>query len=146
MANPIGERRDQLRLVLDAILPGDADWPAAGAVGLDRAVIDDVAEGSVAADAIGQILDALPADFAGREATARVAALKDVEGRLPQAFAATVAVAYTQYYIDGRVLAVLGKLTGYDPRPPQPLGHELEPFDESILEKARQRAPFYTKV
>ena len=41
------------------------------------------------------------------------------------------------------VLAGIERATGYPDRPPQPLGFEMEPFDESILAVVRSRGPQY---
>ena len=51
--------------------------------------------------------------------------------------------AYVAYYRDARVLQGIELATGYPNRPPQPLGYELEPFDESILAVVRSRGPQY---
>ena len=58
-------------------------------------------------------------------------------------FERLVTLAYTAYYIEPRVRAVIERETGYENRPPQPLGYALEPFDERLLDKQRQRAPFW---
>jgi hypothetical protein len=36
--------------------------------------------------------------------------------------------------------------TGYENRPTQPRGYELEPFDERLLETQKRRAPFWRKA
>ena len=57
-------------------------------------------------------------------------------------FAALIEHTYRGYYTDPRVYTAIG----YTHRPPQPLGHELPLFDPSLLEKQRQRAPFWRRV
>jgi hypothetical protein len=125
-----------LEAVLDTLLPGDGDWPAAGA-------LDGVAA-QVAADvAPDALLAALPDDFALRDADAREAALRRLEAGEPAVFERLVAAAYLAYYTHDAVRAVLERRTGYEARPPQPLGYDLPPFDEALLEKQRRRAPFW---
>jgi hypothetical protein len=43
------------------------------------------------------------------------------------------------------VRRVVEQETGYEDRPPQPLGYELEPFDEALLERQRARQPFWRR-
>ena len=43
------------------------------------------------------------------------------------------------YYSHPQVIAAFG----WRIEPPQPLGHELEPFDESLLEQVKARPPFW---
>jgi hypothetical protein len=117
-----------LTAVLDTLLPGDADWPSAGS-------LDGMAVEAEAAP----ILAALPAGFAaGDEAT-----LRAVEAAQPAAFERLVAAVYLAYYTHPAVRAALERVTGYEARPPQPLGYELPPFDESLLATQRKRAPFW---
>ena len=122
----------ELAAVLATLLPGDAPWPS-GAVVAD-AVAADLAPGDWAA-----LSASLPGGFtAGDEA-----ALRAVEQQHPAAFERMVTAAYLAYYTEPSVRAVLEQVTGYEARPPQPLGYQLEPFDETLLERQRLRAPFW---
>lgn len=127
--------------ILHTLLPGDADWPSGGSLGLAPTV-----RGDCDADAVSAILAALPAGFPDGGADAREAALRAIETAQPAAFERLVAAAYLAYYTEPRVRLVIERLTGYAARPPQPLGYELEPFDESLLEKQKRRAPFWRKA
>lgn len=128
-----------LQPVLDTLLPGDADWPSAGSLpGLAAQVIDDAAPDG--------LLAALPAGFAALDADAQEEALRVLEAAQPAAFERLVAAAYLAYYTHPEVRAVLERLTGYEARPPQPLGYELPPFDEALLETQRRRAPFWREA
>ena len=53
--------------------------------------------------------------------------------------------AYGAYYIDPRVRDIVEARTGYPNRPPQPLGYDLPPFDERLLDKVKQRPPFWRR-
>lgn len=135
---------DLLARVLDTLLPGDGPWPAASAVDLADAVRAD-REG----DPDGQVdavLARLPEGFASADAEAREAMLRALEAELPAAFERLVTLAYTAYYVEPRVRAVIERETGYENRPPQPLGYALEPFDERMLETQRKRAPFWREA
>jgi hypothetical protein len=125
-----------LAALLDTLLPGDKDWPAAGSLdGLPAQVAADVA--------LERLLAALPADFAVLDADGREAALQRLEVAEPAAFERLVAATYLAYYTHDAVRAVLERLTGYEARPPQPLGYELPPFDENLLATQKRRAPFW---
>jgi hypothetical protein len=125
-----------LAALLDTLLPGDADWPAAATLdGLAAQVAEDIAP--------AHLLAALPVGFAGLDADRREAAVQGLEAAQPAAFERLVAAAYLAYYTHDAVRAVLERLTGYEARPPQPLGYELPPFDETLLETQKRRAPFW---
>ena len=109
--------------VLGTLLPGEGAWPSAGDLGLAAEVGAELGEDGVA------LLAALPA----------------IEAARPAAFERLVAAAYTAYYVDARVRRVVEQETGYEDRPPQPLGYELEPFDEALLERQRARQPFWRR-
>ncbi len=120
--------------ILRTLLPGDADWPDAGF--LADAVAGDLAD---VPDVLTIVQAALPADFtAGDEV-----ALQAVEAAHPAAFERLTTAAYIAYYTDPGVRQVVERLTGYAARPPQPLGYDLPPFDEALLEVQKRRAPFW---
>lgn len=132
--------------ILDRLLPPHEDLPGAGAMGLAPAVATEAARYPVLGDALSTVLTGLPGDFSGLDGQAQDEALRALEAAQPEAFAGLVNLAYNAYYTDGRVLRLIERRTGYEARPPQPLGYELAPFDESVLAQVRQRAPFWRKA
>jgi hypothetical protein len=120
--------------LLDTLLPGGEGFPSAGGLaGIAPRV----------ADAARPVLAQLPADFAARDADAREAGLRAIEAAAPDAFARLVTALYLAYYVQPEVRAVLARDHGYEARPPQPAGHTLPPFDPALLDRQRQRAPFW---
>ena len=118
-----------LAALLATLLPEELPWPS-GAV---------VAAELERDEAINVVLGALPPSFvAGDEE-----ALRRVEAQDSGTFARAVAAAYLAYYTHPEVRRVLEQVTGYAARPPQPLGYELPPFDETLLERQRVRPPFW---
>lgn len=141
------ELLEPLRLILDRLLPGnDAGWPAAGTLGLAPTVWEDAARTPEGEAAVRTVLAALPVDYAARPDAARDEALRAIEAAEPDAFARLVASAYNSYYTNPDVLAVVERLTGYEARPPQPSGYDLPPFDERLLDRQKQRPPFWRKT
>lgn len=143
-----GELRT-LACVLDLLIPpsGDGRMPGAGEVGIG-ARIDQVAQrdaGLRAVVAAGlAALDALAraggvAAFAALVGDARLAALREVTIAQPGFVPSLIFHTYAGYYQEGRVLEGLG----LDPRPPFPTGHQLDPFDETLLDPVRRRAKLY---
>jgi len=126
-----------LAALLDTLLPGDADWPAAS-------TLDGLAAGCETEAA--PLLPLLPPGFATLDADHREAAARTLEAAHPASFERLVAAAYLAYYTHPEVRAALERLTGYEARPPQPLGYDLPPFDESLLEAQRKRAPFWREA
>lgn len=132
---------DLFDAILATLLPGEGAWPSAGTLGLGAAMRVDLGTDDIAA-----LEQALPTSFATLAAPAREDVLRGIETAQPDLFDRLVAAAYTAYYVDPRVRAVIERETGYENRPPQPLGYALEPFDEVLLEKQKQRAPFWRKA
>lgn len=128
---------DRLADLLSTLLPGDAAWPAGDQVlpQLQR----DLDAAPDAQTAVDTVLAALPRDFRrGDEA-----AVQAVEAAHSACFERVVTLAYIAYYTDPGVRRAIEQITGYEARPPQPLGYALPPFDESLLTLQRRRAPFW---
>ena len=123
--------------LLNTLLPGDGAFPPAD-------TLPGVAER--VATAAAPVLAALPEAFATMAPDAREAALRAIEAAHPLAFERLVAAAYLAYYTAPAVQAVLQRDHGYAARPPQPDGHALPPFDETLLARQKQRAPFWRKA
>jgi hypothetical protein len=71
----------------------------------------------------------------------RGAVLRRVEQSHPGEFAALVTAVLTLYYESPEALAAFG----WPSRPPQPLGHTLEPFDEELLAPVKARGEIWRK-
>lgn len=123
-----------LAAVLDRLLPPNGELPGAGSLGLGA---------GIAAEVALPVLGALPAGFVALDPAAQTAALQAIEAASPAPFHELVRFAYVAYYRDSRVLARIEQATGYPNRPPQPLGYDMEPFDPSLLDVVRARAPHY---
>lgn len=144
-------QRALLARVLDRLIPANDDVPAAGqldvgasvertlaaSAGLRRTVLDGLMRIDIAAG---------PEGFAALVPLEQDATLARVEAEAPAFFAALVNHAYRGYYTHPTVLRALERRTGYPARPPQPLGHRLEPWDETLLSKQRDREPFWRKA
>jgi hypothetical protein len=144
------EQRRLLVAVLDRIVPPNGALPGAGTLGVDAAIdrtlaqtprlrrlfLNGLAEiGVTAARETGQELLAL-------DATRQEAILRSVEQADPAFFAALVEHTYRGYYVHPAVHAAIG----YTTRPPQPLGHELAPWREELLQLQVNRAPFWRRA
>jgi len=146
------EARAALAALLDELVPPrpEADLPGAGGLGLageiERALREKPELRAVVAPGL-ETLDAL-VRARGADTLAvlapeeRRAVLADLAARAPALLPTLAFVTYIAYYQDPRVLVALGR----EPRPPFPKGYELPPFDESLLAKVRQRAPFYREA
>lgn len=138
-----GQEREALAAALATLLPGDGDWPGAASLALandawELAELVDFHRPALL-DAVRQ----LGGGFAIVDADSREERLRALESRAPAVFAVLRLVAYDAYYRHPAVRSVLERRCGYPARPPQPLGHELDPFDERLLERQRGRAPFW---
>jgi hypothetical protein len=133
---------DRLALMLDALLPGGEGFPLATDIDLAgwmRAHPD----WAKVADAV---LSALPEGFAEAPSVSRQAMLRAAEKRDPELFGRMLVGAYSGYYVNPAVRAVIEQRTGYPDRPPQPRGYDLKPFDPALLDTMRQRPSSYRKA
>jgi hypothetical protein len=132
-----------LRAVMDRLVPPADDLPGAGTMGL----LDQV-EAMAGAHhpfhfALLALLGGLPAgSFATLAGADQDKAISRFETAHPAVFNTALEVVYLAYYGDPRVHGRIGWRGG----PLQPAGFALPPFDEAILEKARQRQPFWRRV
>jgi hypothetical protein len=141
------EQRALLVAALNCIVPPNGDLPGAGDLGVAE-FIERVAADSPAGRR--RLIDGLTAiqlaglrrgapGFAALDADGQEALLAEIEVTLPLAFGSLVSYAYRGYYTDPRVQTAVG----FEPRPPHPRGHDLPVFDAALLERQRQRTPFW---
>jgi hypothetical protein len=136
---------DLLAVVLDVLLPGDDEMPAASHTGAARAVDSYLAERPALR---APILDALTAvriaahahggEFATLDQASQVTTLEAVEAGHALAFDALLVQAYTGYYTDPGVQARLGV-----PSPLMPIGHPRSTagtLDPARLDRVRATA------
>ena len=144
------EQRRVLVAVLDRIVPPNGALAGAGGLGVDVAIdktlaltprlrrlfLDGLAEIAVTAEReTGR-------DFLALDPEAQEDVLRTVEEAEPAFFAALVEHTYRGYYVLPEVHAAIG----YTTRPPQPLGHELAPWRENLLQLQVDRAPFWRRA
>ena len=133
--------------VLNRIIPADGDLPGAGDLGLSQFVASAAAgnPASVRLFTLGlrQVDIASPkgSSFIDLSAQEQDTALKSVESSSPEFFQALVLQTYNGYYTHQQILEKIG----YAPHAPQ-RGEQPELLDEKLLDKQRERAPFWTKV
>ncbi len=138
-----------LTAALNRIIPMEGDIPGAGDLGVAR-FIDGAAAGSPSKTRLfTQGLAAIEVTssrltgkaFAAATGPEQDQSLQSMESSEPDFFNELVRQAYNGYYTDPSVFEALGYST------PQPaIGGQPELLDESLLEKQRQRAPFWTRV
>ncbi len=139
-----------MRAAMDRFIPPVDDLPGAGSMGL----LDEIERMSVEHEryrkSLVRFLDALTLDmsvevaggFLALDDEQRDEAIRDIEGSISNDFANVLEVVYLAYYSRPEVHKRIGWRTG----PLQPLGFELPPFDESILENVRKREPFWREA
>jgi hypothetical protein len=135
--------RAALRAIMDRLVPPVDDLPGAGTMGLLAEVETMAARHPPFHRALLRMLEDVAAEaFPAQAGTAQDAAIRAFEQAEPAIFKAVLEVVYLAYYGDERVHRRIGWRTG----PVQPRGFTLPPFDGAILDKARQRAPFWRRV
>jgi hypothetical protein len=150
--------RAAMRALMDRLVPPVDDLAGAGTMGLLADVETMAARhqpfhhallrmlGEVSAEAFpaqaGSAQDMAAQGLAAQGLAAQDLAIRAFEQAEPAVFKTVLDVVYLAYYGDERVHRRIGWRTG----PVQPRGFTLPPFDEAILEKARQRAPFWRRA
>ncbi|MDA0734934.1 MAG: gluconate 2-dehydrogenase subunit 3 family protein [Chloroflexi bacterium] len=137
-----------LTSALNRIIPADGKMPGAGDLGLiefvEEAVAPDPKLRRLVNDGLAQI--AISASLqSGQEFSelgkdGQNAVLKEVQSQQPAFFDFLLRQCYNGYYTNPQIQ----DLIGYEL--PAPAEYEYKPFDESLLEPQRQRAPFWTQV
>jgi len=143
-------QRGLLTAALNRIIPPEGALPGAGDLGLvdflGRVVDRDNRLRRLFNDGLAQIEIVAQRrqgkEFSRLSGTAMDATLQEVEASLPQFFDALVRQTYSGYYTNPEIF----QLIGYSPPGPQPKGYQPELLDESLLEKQRQRSPFWRQV
>jgi hypothetical protein len=112
--------------LVDVLLPGDADFPAASATGTHGLVMDRL-RGRMGSEA----LEAIAAALGGLQWTEQeqIETVQRLEQNDPALFSELRFCTYFSYYESPVVIAVLRRL-GHDYNDaPQPLGYAMQPFD-----------------
>lgn len=143
-------QRSLLRAVLNRIIPAGNDLPGAGdlevGVSMERTLAESTRLRRLVLDGLTEIAVTAQrqtgSEFSRLDTASQTAVLQTVEQRWPDFFMALVEHTYRGYY----TLAAVQVAVGFEPRPPQPLGHQLPPFDPAVLEVQRQRAPFWRRT
>jgi hypothetical protein len=134
--------RAALRAIMDRLVPPVDDLPGAGTMGLLSEVETMAARHPPFHRALLRMLEEVAPDAFSQAGPAQDAAIRAFEQAEPGVFKTVLEVVYLAYYGDERVHRRIGWRTG----PVQPRGFTLPPFDEAILETARQRAPFWRRA
>ena len=134
-----------LEAIMDRMIPAVGDLPSAGQMGLIDEIIQLATKQkrfeNLFHSAIAAFESNIP-DFLTSSESVQDENLKTFESNNPEHFNTIRTIVYIVYYKDSRV----HKRIGWDGQPPQPQVYEMDPWDESVLENARKREPFWRKV
>ena len=136
--------------VINRIIPAEDGFPGAGDLGLtsniDVAVANSPLLKKLFVEGLAQIeIEAHKADgkeFKDLSSQDKDQLLRGIERERPEFFQILVQQTYNAYYTNPTVYPLIG----YEGYPPQPNGYPMKPFDESLLDNVRKRAPFYKQV
>ena len=144
--NPSGADRVTLKAVMDRMIPPVEELPGAGSLGLVEELETMAGRVPGLRSALASTLDALSLDpgaraaggFLALEGAAQNEAIRAVESALPEPFEVFLEMVYAAYYSDRRVHERIG----------WPPDGEVcqEPFDNSALDHARGREPFWRQI
>ena len=125
--------------LLDTIIPGDSDFPAASAVALHKAL----ATHKRFAAPYKQVLALLPDSFDKGTREVRAGMLAKIEIVHPDLFNGLIVGAYSMYYTHPKVAGAIESLTGHTAHAPQPAGHPLASFDLAMVAIPAARLGLY---
>ena len=134
-----------LEAIMDRMIPAVGDLPSAGQMGLIDEIVELAAKQKRFEDLFHSAITAFESknpDFLTSSESVQDENLKTFELNTPEHFNKIRTIVYIVYYKDSRV----HKRIGWDGQPPQPQGYEMDPWNESVLENARKREPFWRKV
>jgi hypothetical protein len=134
-----------LSAILDRLIPAVGDVPAAGHMGLTEEIVRLSGQQKRFQEefesAMSMFADFSP-DFASLQGVHQDDVIRKYEAANSDLFASILTISYIVYYKDERVHNRLG----WSSKTPQPDGNEMEPWDESVLDKMRTREPFWRQV
>lgn len=136
------EREREVAALCDLIIPGDDVYPAPSAIGLPSRL----AGHERFAPTADAVLGLLPEPISKLPREAAISALRAVEAAHPLVFGWLIIAVYSLYYSDPAVLPAIEQDFDYAARPPQPLGHSMEPFDPASVVVPASRGPQYRIV
>lgn len=141
---PSPAQMENLRALLDRLIPPVDGLPGAGSMGLADVVVGMAKGHHRYEDAVVEVLQALGSvdRFATLDGAEQDSVIRGIEHALRRHFEWLIELAYTAYYARPEVHSRIGWRSG----PLQPLGFELPAFDEAVIEKARRRAPFWRRT
>ena len=134
-----------LAAILDRLVPTIEDLPPAGQMGLTPEVVRLAGKQDRFWGLFAGAMESFTAknpSFVALDGEAQDRAIRSFESGSPEFFGALLSICYIVYYKDPRVHGRLG----WDGKPPQPDGQEMEPWDDSVLENIRKREPFWRRV
>ncbi len=137
-----------LTSALNRIIPADGKMPGAGDLGVmefvENVVAPDPKLRRLVSDGLAQIsiVASLQSgqEFIELGKDGQNAALKEVQAKQSAFFDFLLRQCYNGYYTHPQIQELIGYQC------PAPGEYEYKPFDESLLEPQRQRAPFWTQV
>ncbi len=143
-------QRELATQVLDLMVPARYGLPGAGEIGV-AGYLDGAGGASLSLRHV--LIDVLIAietvshfefatSFAGLSGDQKTGVLSQVESEQGPLFTEFLRRTYIGYYSESMVLDALR----IDPRPPQPRGYTLAPFDHAVLERVRKRDQLYRDV
>ena len=141
-------QRRLLTEVLNRIIPAEGEFPGAGGLGL-AGFVERVAGQSARlrrlfTEGLAQIEIAAfrqhNAQFSELSDGARDSTLREIQTQFPEFFTELLRQCYNGYYTNPRIFELIGYAR------PAPEEYRPKPFDESLLEPQRQRAPFWRQV
>ncbi|MFT4726454.1 MAG: hypothetical protein ACI9UN_000949 [Granulosicoccus sp.] len=135
---------DWLSPIVDCLLPGDEKhWPSAASVDLADRVGEFIRQSDDGEQVLSSVFKLTQPAFSTLSRALQIECLQALESNESKLFDRLLIATYNMYYTDPTVRQVIERVTGYEARPPQPKGYPLEPFDETLLNKVRQRNPFW---
>jgi len=136
-----------LGALADSLVPGGAfmhgiDMPSGSTVGCDDALAAALADASSPLEGLMTMIATKAGSseaFTEASPSSRKLLLRETQETNPAQFAQLVTLVLSHYYAQPQVLSALGWQT----QPPQPGGHRLEPFDDSLLDPVRKRGAIW---
>ena len=141
-------QKSLLTVALNCIIPEEGRMPGAGDLGviefIENVVAPDPKLRRMVIDGLSQIVVVASVqygqEFGELDRYGQNEALKEMQVQQPVFFDFLLRQCYNGYYTNAQIQALIGY------QRPSPSEYEYKPFDESLLEPQRQRAPFWTQV
>lgn len=143
-------QKETLELAMDEIIPANEKMPSASQIGsleYVKGIIEELPELSPLFHGLIEEIESQSqlisgTGFATLNRKERINVLQSIEKSSPELFKTLKDFTYESYYTNEKIYSLIN----YDPHPTGTAGPEMDPFDDTLLDRVKTLPPIYIKI